>query len=77
MMGKSLGMELDIEQVCGPEDCTIEYRKYKGEECKGLMDYTDDGIAWSKCSMLDFSTFLSQYVTSEGIPNCLGDTPAN
>ena len=72
MMGKSLGMELDIDIN---EDGTIEYRKYKGEECKGLMDYTDDGIAWSKCSMLDFSTFLSQYVTSEGIPTCLRDTP--
>ena len=38
------------------------YRTYKNEECRGLMDYIDDGVGWSKCSMMDFS----RHITSGG-----------
>ena len=38
------------------------YRKYENEdkECRGLMDYIDDGVGWSKCSARDFSRYLTQ-----------------
>ena len=38
-----------------------EYRKYLNEpqDCRGLMDYVDDGTGWSKCSMMDFSRYLT------------------
>ena len=50
------------------------YRKYNGEECRGLMDYVDDGIGWSQCSMMDFS----RYITSGGTQKpCLEGTVFN
>ena len=40
------------------------YRKYQKEakDCRGLMDYIDNGVGWSKCSASDFSN----YITNEG-----------
>merc|ERR1712150_291535 len=40
------------------------YRKYQSDpnDCRGLMDYVDDGVGWSKCSARDFS----QYITYGG-----------
>ena len=37
------------------------YRNYMDDtsECRGLMDYVDDGVGWSKCSAADFSRFLT------------------
>ena len=42
-----------------PRDGT--YRKYLTEttDCRGLMDYIDDGVGWSKCSARDFSRYLT------------------
>ena len=39
-----------------------EYRKYQNEatECRGLMDYIDDGVGWSKCSARDFSRYITE-----------------
>ena len=42
-------------------DAHYTYRTYKGKECRGLMDYISDGYGWSKCSMMDFS----RYITAE------------
>ena len=38
-----------------------QYRKYEKEtkDCRGLMDYIDDGVGWSKCSARDFSRYLT------------------
>ena len=38
-----------------------EYRKYENEQtdCRGLMDYIDDGVGWSKCSARDFSRYIT------------------
>ena len=42
------------------------YRKYgtngyggSGSDCRGLMDYIDDGVGWSKCSARDFSRYIT------------------
>ena len=48
-----------------------KYRKYQNDpsDCRGLMDYVDDGVGWSKCSARDFS----QYITYGGRRKpCLG-----
>ena len=59
------------------------YRKYEGEtkDCRGLMDYIDDGVGWSACSARDFSRHLTNGGNSKpcllkgnlivGIPNPL------
>ena len=57
-IGHNLGMDHDFLE--GQERYT--YRTYKNEECRGLMDYIDDGVGWSKCSMMDFS----RHITSGG-----------
>ena len=38
------------------------YRKYQYEtnDCRGLMDYVDDGVGWSKCSARDFSRYITK-----------------
>ena len=56
-MGHNLGMWHDFKAPI-PYDCE-KPRKFEGEICKGLMDYIDDGVAWSKCSMMDFSRYLA------------------
>ena len=42
-----------------------EYRQYQNEECRGLMDYIDDGVGWSKCSALDFSNYITNAGTTD------------
>ena len=39
----------------------FHYRKNHNEKknCRGLMDYVDDGVGWSKCSASDFSNFIT------------------
>jgi hypothetical protein len=39
-----------------------QYRKYENEQkdCRGLMDYIDDGVGWSKCSARDFSRSITK-----------------
>ena len=44
------------------------YRKFEDAECRGLMDYIDDGVGWSACSARDFSRYLTNGGTS---PPCL------
>ena len=41
------------------------YRKYESEpkDCRGIMDYIDDGVGWSACSARDFS----RHITSGGV----------
>ena len=38
-----------------------KYRKYQSDpsDCRGLMDYVDDGVGWSKCSARDFSRYIT------------------
>ena len=42
-----------------------DYRQYRNEECRGLMDYIDDGVGWSKCSARDFSRFITNAGTTD------------
>jgi len=72
-IGHNLGMDHDFyKKECDDSGyCKYWYRKYENEECRGLMDYIDDGTGWSKCSMLDFSQHLFQYVSPDGKPKCL------
>ena len=44
-----------------------EYRKYEFEsaDCRGLMDYIDNGVGWSKCSARDFSRYLTSAGSKE------------
>ena len=73
-IGHNLGMDHDFykKEYDDFGNVIYHYREYENEECRGLMDYIDDGVGWSKCSMLDFSQYLLSYVSSEGIPKCLG-----
>ena len=36
------------------------YREFDYRDCRGLMDYIDDGVGWSKCSARDFSRYLTE-----------------
>ena len=60
-IGHNLGMQHDFYMTKGNR---YFYRKYGKEtkQCRGLMDYVDDGIGWSKCSASDFSN----YITNDG-----------
>jgi len=55
-LGHSLGMAHDFKSK-GP----YVYRKYESEskDCRGLMDYIDDGVGWSACSARDMSRYLT------------------
>ena len=55
-LGHSMGMAHDFSSK-NP----YVYRKYQTEasDCRGLMDYIDDGVGWSKCSARDFSRYLT------------------
>ena len=57
-------MDHDFKQPVYDAIQRYEYRKYENDprECRGLMDYIDDGVGWSKCSARDFS----RYITSAG-----------
>ena len=43
------------------------YRKYQKskEDCRGLIDYIDDGVGWSACSARDFSRYLTSAGTKD------------
>ena len=43
------------------------YRKYEKEtkDCRGLMDYINDGVGWSACSAQDFSRYLTDKGTKK------------
>jgi len=71
-IGHNLGMWHDFDDDIYVDTGKFVYRKYENVECRGLMDYIDDGVGWSKCSMLDFSQNLFGHVSSEGIAKCLG-----
>ena len=61
-LGHSLGMAHDFYQK-NP----YKYRKYESEskDCRGLMDYIDDGVGWSGCSARDFSRYLTDGGTNK------------
>ena len=69
-MGHTLGMDHDFKQDVYDASGRYEYRRFRGrEQCRGLMDYIDDGVGWSRCSARDFS----RYLTSAGTKApCLG-----
>ena len=58
-IGHNLGMQHDFHDMKGNR---YLYRKYENQQCRGLMDYVDDGVGWSKCSASDFSN----YITNDG-----------
>ncbi len=60
-IGHNLGMYHDFKQDVKEEKNIYEYRKYEEEskDCRGLMDYIDDGVGWSACSVRDFSRYLT------------------
>ena len=70
-MGHSLGMDHDFDQDTYDSGGGYVYRKYETEtdECRGLMDYVDDGVGWSKCSARDFSRTLTEGGSVD--PQCL------
>jgi len=71
-IGHNLGMDHDFIQEIYDDERRFEYREYKNEDCRGLMDYIDDGVGWSKCSMMDFSNYIVQY------PRCMKEnSPIN
>merc|ERR1719510_1147203 len=61
-LGHSLGMAHDFKSK-NP----YVYRKYESEtnDCRGLMDYIDDGVGWSGCSARDMSRYLTNGGTSK------------
>ena len=61
-IGHNLGMAHDFVQETYDATRRYVYRRYDGKKCRGLMDYIDDGVGWSKCSARDFS----RYITSGG-----------
>ena len=66
-MGHNLGMRHDFSECLSDiENKKYVYRKYHGKECRGLMDYVDDGIGWSQCSMMDFSRYITWNSYSSG-----------
>jgi hypothetical protein len=57
-------MQHDFKKNIGPDGYQIKpyvYRKYESEskDCRGLMDYIDDGVGWSACSARDFSRYIT------------------
>merc|ERR550539_2008352 len=69
-IGHNLGMDHDFDQKKYNAGQGYVYRKYQKskKDCRGLMDYIDDGVGWSACSARDFS----RYLTSAGTTNpCL------
>ena len=52
-------MKHDWSETVNFQEGEYIYREYKGKECRGLMDYIDDGVGWSQCSMMDFSRYIT------------------
>lgn len=73
-IGHNLGMDHDFDQNELDTNKRYVYKSYNYEstKCRGLMDYIDDGVGWSRCSARDFS----RYLTAGGNvkPRCLDST---
>ena len=70
-IGHTLGMEHDFRNDLsdgGTNPDTTVYRQRDGRNCRGLMDYVDNGVGWSTCSIRDFSQYLTN---GGGHPRCL------
>ena len=61
-IGHTLGMDHDFDTKKYNAGQGYVYRKYQKskKDCKGLMDYLDNGVGWSACSARDFSRFLTK-----------------
>ena len=66
-LGHILGMAHDFNDTIANHNGSYVYRQYDNGDCKGLMDHTDSGGGWSKCSARDFS----RTITSGGSKLCL------
>ena len=66
-VGHNLGMAHDFDQQKYNAGQGYVYRKYQKskEDCRGLMDYIDDGVGWSACSARDFSRYLTSAGTKD------------
>jgi len=64
-IGHNLGMDHDFKGDGKLWHGGYEYRQYQNEECRGLMDYIDDGVGWSKCSAIDFSNYITNAGTTD------------
>jgi len=53
----------------GSDSCSSDSTDSDCDDCRGLLDYVDDGVGWSKCSSRDFSRYLTD--GGERTPNCL------
>merc|ERR550539_987423 len=53
-------MDHDFDQNEYNTNNEYVYKYYNNgyTKCRGLMDYVDDGVGWSKCSARDISRFL-------------------
>ena len=60
-LGHTIGMLHDFVQFIYDSTNEYVYRTYSqdSQECRGLMDYIDDGVGWSKCSASDFTRILT------------------
>ena len=76
-LGHSLGMVHDFLYpwtYCPKPKRCFRYRKYENDpkDCRGLMDYINDGVNWSKCSAADFSRYITRNGTKDpciGLPS--------
>ena len=66
-IGHTLGMAHDFDQKTYNSNGKYVYRKYQKskKDCKGLMDYLDNGVGWSACSARDFSRYLTSAGTKK------------
>ena len=66
-LGHNLGMAHDFNQTIYNAKQEYVYRKYQKskKDCRGLMDYIDDGVGWSACSARDFSRYLTSAGTKD------------
>ena len=57
----------DFDQYVYDYRGIYQYRTYESDsaDCRGLMDYIDDGLGWSKCSARDFSRYITSMGTKE------------
>ena len=66
-IGHTLGMDHDFDTKKYNAGQGYVYRKYQKskKDCKGLMDYLDNGVGWSACSARDFSRYLTSAGTKK------------
>ena len=67
-IGHTLGMAHDFRNDLKSDSTRYVYRQRDGRNCRGLMDYVDNGEGWSTCSIRDFSQYLTN---GGGHPRCL------